>query len=47
MMDPPKAGTAPDTTVIERQIAAAHRQSVNELCGLTEDEVRIIEGDTN
>ena len=46
--DPPKARTAPDKTAIERQIAATDRQIdqlVYELYGLTQEEIRIVEGD--
>ena len=41
------ARTAPDKTAIERQIAATDKQIdalVYELYGLTEDEIRIVEG---
>jgi hypothetical protein len=43
-----KARTAPDKTAIERQIAATDKQIdalVYELYGLTEAEIRIVEGD--
>jgi hypothetical protein len=48
-MNLPKARTAPDKTAIERQIAATDKridQLVYELYGLTEDEIRIVEGDS-
>ena len=44
----PKAKTAPDKTAIERQVAATDRQIdalVYELYGLTEEEIRIVEGE--
>jgi hypothetical protein len=43
------ARTAPDKTAIERQIAATDKQIdqlVYELYGLTEEEIRIMEGDS-
>jgi hypothetical protein len=46
--DLPKARTAPDRTAIERQIAATDKQIdqlVYELYGLTEEEVRIVDGE--
>jgi hypothetical protein len=46
--DPPKARTAPDKTAIGRQVAATDKQIdqlVHELYGLTEEEIRIVEGD--
>jgi len=46
--DLPKARTAQDKTAIERQIAATDKQIdalVHKLFGLTEPEVRIVEGD--
>jgi hypothetical protein len=45
--DLPKARTAPDKTVIERQVAATNRridQSACELYGLTDEEIGIVEG---
>jgi hypothetical protein len=45
--DLPKARTAPDKTAIERQIAVTDKQIdqlVYELYGLTEGEIRIVEG---
>jgi hypothetical protein len=45
--DLPKARTAPEKTTVERQIAATDKQIdalVFELYGLTEDEIRIVEG---
>ena len=47
LKDLPKARTAPDKTAIERQIVATDKQIdqlVYELYGLTEDEIRIVEG---
>jgi hypothetical protein len=46
--DLPKARTAPNRTAIERQAAATDKQIdalVYELYGLTEEEIRIVEGD--
>jgi len=43
----PKAHTAPDKTVIERQIAATDKQIdalVHELYDLTEEEIRVVQG---
>jgi len=45
--DLPKARTAPDKTAIKRQIAATDKQIdqlVYGLYGLTEEEIRIVEG---
>jgi hypothetical protein len=48
LKDLPKARTAPDKTAIERQIAVTDRQidqMVYELYGLTEEKIRIMEGE--
>lgn len=47
-MNLPKGRTAPEGTAVECQIAARVRQIgqlVYELYGLTEDEIRIVEGE--